>query len=245
MGLPRIFHPFPLDVGERISLTKETSSHLLRVLRLNKGEPFILFNGKGGEYRAKIDVVQKDLVGAVLESFVSVNTESPLAIYLGQGISRGEKMDLTIQKSVELGVYQIAPLFTEFCNVRLEGERIEKRRNHWQKIAISACEQSQRVCVPEVLAPQSLEAWLQNSRGFCVVCDPRSRQSFSKLKIDESKKISEITLLIGPEGGFSEGEILLAEQRGFHAVTLGPRILRTETAGLVALTLVQSLWGDL
>ncbi len=166
--------------------------------------------------------------------------ESPLRTHLGQALSRGERMDWAIQKAVELGVSEITPLFTERCEVKLQGERADKRQAHWQQIAVSACEQCGRSSVPVIHPPMALHDWLSALQvDVRLVLHHRTEQDLQSLPAPESA-----ALLIGPEGGLSAGEIAQAEQAGFHAARFGPRVLRTETAPVVALTMLQHLWGD-
>ncbi len=174
--------------------------------------------------------------------------ESPLRITLAQGISRGERMDYTLQKSVELGVSRIIPLSTERCGVKFDAKRAAKRLQHWQGVIISACEQSGRNDIPEILPTISLHAWLDAHRVPCqqqealrLLLHPRATQSLRQL----TPPTGEISLLIGPEGGLSDNEIDMATQCGFEGIQLGPRVLRTETAGVAALAALQSYWGDL
>lgn len=254
MPLTRVFHPAKIDLNSKnLVLSKEASSHLLKVLRLKAGDPIVVFDGTGHEYLAKIKEKKDNTLIVELEELKTPNTESRLQIILGQGISRGEKMDFTIQKAVELGVFRVDPLFTEHGNVRLEGERLERRRDHWQKIAISACEQSGRTVVPEITMPQSLTSWLAGVQtgieGAALVGDPESPELLSEflknLQKNNSGVLQKITLLVGPEGGLSSKEILAARNFRFSTISLGPRTLRTETAGLVALSIIQSYLGDL
>jgi 16S rRNA (uracil1498-N3)-methyltransferase len=169
--------------------------------------------------------------------------ESPLTVFLGQGLSRGDRMDYTLQKAVELGVKTILPLLTQRSVTDLQDARVAKRLQHWQKIIIGACEQSGRNQVPRILQPIALTNWLKNDhpRGLKLVLDPRADQRLQRI----TPSSQELTLLIGPEGGFTPDELQLAQTKGFLPAQLGPRILRTETAAVAALTAVQVLWGDL
>ncbi|EKD77804.1 MAG: hypothetical protein ACD_42C00171G0004 [uncultured bacterium] len=219
------------------------SHHLLQVLRKKVGERFIIFNGQGGEFDATLISSNKKTACVAIGEFHERNTESPLKIHLGQGISRGERMDYAIQKSVELGVAEITPLFTEFCQVQLSENRIEKRVAHWQAIAISAAEQSGRCVVPVVHTPISFLEWIQkNNSTLKLICCPRQTETLTSENNSTPKNIA---IVIGAEGGFSDREIALALQEKFSTFSLGPRILRTETATVVALTLLQEKWGDL
>ena len=201
-----------------------------------------VFDGNGIEFLGKIQTINKQKVTVLLTEAVTANVESPLKIHLGQGISRGEKMDFVIQKAVELGVDQITPLFTERCGVKLNDDRWQKRLQHWRAVAISACEQCGRNKVSEINEPQSLTDWVQSvSAELKLICDV---ETDAKLK-NTTDKINSISLLIGPEGGFDPREIKLAEQNKFISLSLGPRVLRTETAAIAAITLMQSKFGDI
>ena len=207
------------------------------------GEEVTLLNGEGGEYVAVITRIDKKTVAVQLNEFFSRDAESPLKLTLAQGISRGEKMDYTIQKAVELGVSRIVPLLTERCNVKLDEERRQKRFQHWQSIVVSACEQSGRNTLPEILAPQQLTSWLPSVQADqCFVLAPTADK---KLKQFSLQKNAHVVLLIGPEGGLSPQEINAAAKHDFSPLVLGPRILRTETAAVAALTALQCCFGDL
>lgn len=242
MRITRIYHPEPLTLHSSIALGDGAVNHLARALRFREGDTIHLFDGNGGEYRAVIDTVTKKQVLVTPVEFIAQECESPLNIHLGQGIARGEKMDLILQKAVELGIQTITPLFTEHCNVQLSSERIEKRMHHWQGIIASACEQCGRNRLPQLNAPQSFVTWAQQQNAdLKLILHPDLSASNS----DPENKINSITMVVGPEGGFAEPEIKLAIKHGFHTFTLGPRILRTETAGLVALSVLQYRFGDL
>jgi 16S rRNA (uracil1498-N3)-methyltransferase len=243
MRNPRVFIEQALTSETELVLPEAPSNHLLRVLRLRPGAALTLFNGRGGEYQAELLSTQAR--GAQLRVGVhrAIERESPLQLMLMQGISRGERMDLIMQKATELGVTRIVPVSTEFCVVRLDDKQALRRREHWQAIVISACEQCGRNRVPEV-APII---------DFAAACGGVAA-AHSKLLLSPEGSISltaaaqtltAVTLVIGPEGGLSEREKLLATQHGFIACRLGPRVLRTETAPLAALAVLQALAGDL
>lgn len=241
MRITRFYCPELNETDERFTLPDAAHRHAVQVLRLRQGDTLRLFNGRGLEREAVLETVAKRESTVRLLSEVSVNNESPLTITLLQGISRGERMDYALQKSVELGVTRIIPVVTERCNVQLSAGRDEKRWAHWQGIVISACEQSGRNVLPELSMVMSLDdALLENKLGCRLVLDPLAETGFTSLERQEN-----ITLLIGPEGGLSELEIQQAEAMGFQPVRFGPRILRTETATVAALATVQTLWGDL
>ncbi len=243
MRVSRLYYSAALAPGAQIVLEPHAVAHV-RVLRLAQGDSIILFNGQGGEYRAELIELSRQRVLANVIEFISQEVESPLGLHLGQVISRGEKMDLTIQKAVELGVKQITPLFSERCGVKLEQDRLKKKIEHWQMIAISACEQSGRNHIPSVHPPERLATWVAKRRELSIVLEPSASSSFKEL-YSQRPAISSMSLLVGPEGGFSQAELILISQNAFHSLRLGPRILRTETAGLVALGIIQSYWGDI
>ncbi|MFC3608320.1 16S rRNA (uracil(1498)-N(3))-methyltransferase [Stutzerimonas tarimensis] len=238
MRLSRLFIDAPLALGE-LSLPEPQAHYLARVLRLNAGAPLQCFDGSGREFRGEVVEVGKKQVRAVLVEAFAGLPESPLKIHLGQGLSRGERMDWAIQKATELGVTQITPLFSERCEVRLKDERGEKRLAHWRQVAISACEQCGRSVLPEIHPPQVLGEWQRQVEAdlklvLHPVAEPLSGQP----------RPTRLAFLIGPEGGLSEAEVQQAVAAGFSPARLGPRVLRTETAPVVALSVAQQLWGD-
>lgn len=237
----RIYQAGDYQVGQSIPLDKAASNHLVRVLRIKNNHSFTLFNGNGGEYSCRLEVVGKSAITHI-ESFIETDNESPLNIHLFQGISKGDRMDFAIQKSVELGVSSITPVFCERTVVSLENERLDKKIQHWQSIAISACEQSGRNIVPLINnACRLTQALEMNLNNLKLMLEPTSECSLTTL-VPDSKLVS---LYIGPEGGFSDTEIDDARKNNVTGVTLGPRVLRTETAALSAITVIQLLWGDL
>ena len=247
MRNPRIYQAQVFDVGQTQPLSDDAFGHTVRVLRLKEGDDITLFNGIAEqqgyfEYQAKLCNVNKKRADIEIIAKQLVENESPLNIHLGQGISRGDRMDFTLQKSVELGVNTITPIFTDRCGVKLSGERLEKKHEQWQKIVISACEQSGRCTVPTVALPIYLADWLQQeSSALKLNLHPRAQHSIMSLPIENNR----VRLLIGPEGGLSNDEISAAATAGFHDVLLGPRVLRTETAALTAITALQCRYGDL
>lgn len=247
MRNPRIYQAQAFEVGQTQALSDDAFGHTVRVLRLKDGDEITLFNGVAEqqsyyEYQAKLCNVGKKRADIEIIAKNKVENESPLNIHLGQGISRGDRMDFTLQKSVELGVNTITPIFTERCGVKLTGERLEKKHEQWQKIVISACEQSGRCTVPIVATPIYLDDWLQqDSSALKLNLHPRAQHSIMSLPIENNR----VRLLIGPEGGLSNDEIASANSAGFHDVLLGPRVLRTETAALTAITALQCRYGDL
>jgi 16S rRNA (uracil1498-N3)-methyltransferase len=241
MRIPRIYIPSPLAIGETITLPEGPANHCARVLRLHEGAPLILFNGEGGEYQAALSLVEKRRVEATIAGFEARDVESPLQVVIAQAISKGERMDYTLQKSVELGASRFVPLMTERTVVNLKGDRADKRVEHWQGVVIAACEQSGRNYVPVVEEIQDFKQWLNGlAVGLKLVLHHRAPVNLRELPEPQGPVI----LLIGPEGGLSEQEIALAERAGFVSLCLGPRVLRTETAALTAVATLQLLWGD-
>jgi len=242
MRCPRIYSAQVLALGAQITLDADAAHHLARVLRLPIGSPLILFNGDGNEYPAEIIALDKKNVVVVISNVLTQARESPLAIHLGIAISKGERMDWVIQKATELGVTEISPLQSERVEVRLHGEREEKKLAHWRAVAISACEQCARNRIPVINDVQPLFNWIEN-----IQVDAKFVLNHRSVAVLDAQNAApkSVALLIGPEGGLSELEINAAEQRGFQSLRLGPRVLRTETAPLAALSVLQFLWGDL
>jgi 16S rRNA (uracil1498-N3)-methyltransferase len=242
MRVPRIFTTQALAVGRKLVLQEAAQRHLIQVLRLRPGMELTLFNGDGKEYAAQLETCTKKTATAEILALQREEPVAPLAIHLVIGVSKGERMDFALQKSVELGVSEITPLFSERCTVRLHGERLEKRLQHWRNVTISACEQSGRCRVPQIHEPCPLEGCLGRpglSPG--ILLDHRATQTLPEL---EQPPAGAVSLLIGPEGGLSEQERNLAQAQDFTAVRMGPRIMRTETVPLAALAAIQLLWGD-
>jgi 16S rRNA (uracil1498-N3)-methyltransferase len=241
MRVPRIFTAHALTVGRKLELQEAAQRHLIQVLRLRPGMELSLFNGDGKEYAARLITCTKRSATAEILELQREEPIAPLSIHLIIGVSKGERMDLALQKSVELGVAEITPLFSERCTVRLHGERLEKRLQHWRNVAISACEQSGRCRVPHIHEPCPLEDCLAHP-GLApgILLDHRATQTLPDLQ----PPADGVSLLIGPEGGLSEQERGLAQAQGFTAVKMGPRIMRTETAPLAAIAAIQLLWGD-
>lgn len=243
MSISRIYQSVPLTPESTVELDDAASHHLARVLRAKVNDKIIIFNGKGGEYPGTIIQINKKSVTVHIHEHIARNVESPLELYLAQGISRGEKMDFTIQKAVELGVKKIIPVLTERCNVKLDQERQEKRLQHWRAICVGACEQSGRNHLPDVTMLSTFTKLIEQSEAdFKFVLAPVATTKLSQITIPPQ---ASVILLIGPEGGLSEKEIELAVKNGFIALNLGPRILRTETAAVAAITTLQYHAGDL
>lgn len=232
-----------LAPGSELRLGEEPARYLGRVLRLNSGDTIHVFNGDDGEWSAEIRRLGKSEVTLVVHDSIERRSESGLKVHLVQGISRGERMDFVVQKATELGVKRITPVLTDFGVVKLDHKRAAKRRDHWQRVTESACEQSGRIRPPLVDAPLALNNWFGNARvkdSNDLILRPDAHQSLGTLGEPRTK----LCLLIGPEGGFSEREYADADAAGFDAVTIGPRILRTETAAVAAIAIAQSRWGD-
>ncbi len=242
MRIPRIYHPEPLIVGSEIALCDEAANHVGRVLRMNPGQMLELFDGTNLTFAAKIEHADKKSVRVSLTQSREESRESPLHLHLGQVMSRGEKMEFTIQKAVELGVNTITPLFSERCGVKLDEQRLAKKIQQWQKIVIAACEQCGRNSLPQVREAMSLEAWSrEEDKSLKLNLHPRASQSINTLP----EPVSRVRLLIGPEGGLSADEIAMTARYGFTDILLGPRVLRTETTALTAITALQVRFGDL
>ncbi len=245
MRIPRFYLPADYQPGLVVALNKEQSHYALTVLRLKNGHQLQVFDGQGQQAEAQLQVINRREAQVQLGEQISrPGCESPLKTLLLQGISRGERMDYSLQKAVELGVTAIQPLFTERCEVRLDEDKAEKRRQQWQALVISACEQSGRCVVPEVKPLITLNDWLaENRHQPGLVLDPYSSQTLNTLAAPDFSQV--LAILIGPEGGLSEQEVAQAQTQGFQGIRLGPRILRTETAAPVILSLLQGRWGDL
>ncbi len=242
MRVPRIHLPVNLDSKQQLLLTEHAFQHVIKVLRMKQGSKLIVFDGKGNEYFALLEQINKKNASVTITEKIDSINESHLSIHLGLGISKGERMDFAIQKAVELGVTEITPLFSEHCVVNLDEKRIKKKLQHWQGIIISACEQSGRSILPILNPAITLVKWAESIHEICIVLDPLATTTLNKITL-ESKCIN---LLIGPEGGLSSKEISeLEKNSNFHAIRFGPRILRTETAAVSAITAIQLLWGDL
>ncbi|HET6804668.1 MAG TPA: 16S rRNA (uracil(1498)-N(3))-methyltransferase [Frateuria sp.] len=227
-----------------LSLPPQAGDHVARVLRLGEGAALVLFNGDGSDYAAVLTHVGKREVRARVVGKQAVANESPLPLTLAQGVARGEKMDLIVQKATELGVARIVPLLTERSEVRLDPARAEKRLAHWRAVAASACEQSGRARLPSILPAQSLDAWLgslPHDDALRLALLPEGSRSLRDLAFGPAGGL----LVVGPEGGLGERDVSCLEAAGFAGLRLGPRVLRTETAGLAALAALQALHGDI
>ncbi|MDZ4018697.1 16S rRNA (uracil(1498)-N(3))-methyltransferase [Pseudomonas sichuanensis] len=238
MRLSRFFIDAPLALGEH-DLPEAQAHYIGRVLRMAAGDAVQLFDGSGQEYLGQLLEVGKKSVRVSLDQALPGQAESPLHIHLGQGLSRGERMDWAIQKATELGANEITPIVSERCEVRLKDERADKRLAHWRQVAISACEQCGRSTLPVIHPPLTLAEWLKACEAdLKLVLHPVAEP------LTSHPKPARLAFLIGPEGGLSDAEVEQAKAAGHHAARLGPRVLRTETAPVVALSVAQQLWGD-
>ncbi|HWT14378.1 MAG TPA: 16S rRNA (uracil(1498)-N(3))-methyltransferase [Patescibacteria group bacterium] len=237
----RLFVDLPLQAGQGVTLSEAAANHAVRVLRLREGDPVTLFNGDGLDYTGVISLGKRD-ARVHLHDAEAVTNESPLAITLVQALARGEKMDLILQKATELGVVKIVPVTSDRTEVKLDEDRADKRILHWQRVLESACEQCGRAQIPEIESPSTLE---RAARLFAVsddtrlVLHPEGGRPLARIDCGDA-----VTIAIGPEGGFSERDLAVLDQAGFTRITLGPRVLRTETAGLAAIAALQTRFGD-
>ena len=243
MRLTRVYVEAPLESNAQVTLSGGAAAHLTRVLRLGPGAAVTLFNGQGGEYLASIERVHGARVTVAIGAHQPIERESPFPLTLAQGGARGERMDLVVQKATELGVARLVPVLTERSIVRLDEEQSDRKSSHWRAIAIAACEQCGRNRLPEVALPARLGELLREPAGESVrlLLSPSATRRLE----DVPRPAGGATVLIGPEGGLSAEEQALAEGAGYTAVNLGPRVLRTETAAIAALTLLQRQFGDL
>lgn len=238
----RLFVAEELLSGGELTLDEERSHYVRRVLRLNPSDELTLFDGRGGEFSTFITAIDRTGVSVKIGDHAVRDVESPLSIHLLQGVSRGERMDWIVQKATELGVRRITPVLSEFSVVRLDEKKRERRSQHWARIAESACAQCGRNTVPVIEMPRSFDDCLQTGSGprLRILLQP-SAAAITAQEVPEAG----VDLLIGPEGGFSEGEIAQATATGYVACGFGPRVLRTETAAVAAIAVLQSRWGDL
>ncbi|KAB7772199.1 16S rRNA (uracil(1498)-N(3))-methyltransferase [Xanthomonas maliensis] len=245
MRLTRSHVDLPLAVGQDVQLPEEAANHLLRVLRLREGDACVLFNGDGIDYHARISAAGKRDARASVTQAEPVDNESPRAIVLIQGIARGEKMDLILQKATELGVSAIVPVNAERTEVKLDAGRLEKRIAHWRSVIVSACEQSGRARIPRLAIPSSLAdaaAATRDGQSLRLTLDPQGEHRLATLSMSDDRAVQ---IAIGPEGGWSPRDRATLAEAGFTGLRLGPRILRTETAGLAAIAALQARFGDL
>ena len=241
--IPRFHIPFPLAPGAQIDLPETISHHALRVLRMQAGDPLVLFDGNGGEWHAELGGKTGSVVRASLKEFVDRDCESPLAITLVQAIPAGDKMDWVVEKCVELGVTAIQPVTAKRSVIRLSAERMERRVMHWNHIASAACAQSGRNRVPTVAPVLDLPQYLAVAKTLDaqrLILAPQAEQPLRTLE----KPLAPLIVMVGPEGGWDDSELQAARTAGFIALQLGRRVLRTETAGAAAIAALQAIWGD-
>jgi len=244
MAFSRLYVSSELQTGRQVQLDEDRTRYVGRVLRLRAGDALSVFNGNDGEFAATIMSIGKLTATIVLGEQIVADTESSFKVHLVQGVSRGERMDFVVQKATELGVKRISPVLTEFSVVKFDAGRAKKRRDHWRKVAESACEQSGRIRPPLIDLPVALNAWLGDKpkdADIDLILEPGAPDALAKIGAPETK----VCVLVGPEGGFSPSEYEDASIAGFTSVSLGPRTLRTETAALAAITILQSRWGDM
>lgn len=245
MRLTRVYAEGPLASGKRITLEGNAASHITRVLRLRVGASLVLFDGSGGEFEASIDKAHGGTVTVAIGEHHAIERESPLVVTLAQGVSRGERMDMVVQKATELGVTQLVPVLTERSVVRLTAQQSDRKVNHWRAITIAACEQCGRNRLPAVAAPVTFAMFLREASAAGtatrLLLSPEGSTTLKELRRPLS---APLTVLIGPEGGLTDEEEQAAKAAGFAAVRLGPRVLRTETAAIAALALLQREIGD-
>jgi 16S rRNA (uracil1498-N3)-methyltransferase len=241
MSTPRFHLEAPLAPGAQLALPPDAAHHASRVLRLREGDPVVLFNGAGGEYAGRIVRLSREGVTVHVGAFSPLERESPLAVTLVQGISAGDRMDLTIQKAVELGAAAIQPILADRSVVRLKGERGDSRREHWERVAASACEQCGRNRVPPIAGAIAVGEYRAPEGSLRLLLSPGASRTLRSLAIAAGQPI---VVAAGPEAGFSPREETVLVATGFLPVQLGPRVLRTETAGLAALAALNSLYGD-
>ena len=253
MKISRFFQQDDIRIGEELSLSVENHRHAIQVIRLKVDQSLVLFNGDGGEYQARLVLADKRKSRVLIESFDSITRESPLITTLALATIKPDKMDFAIQKAVELGVSIIQPVYTKRSVIKIKENRLDKKMQHWQGVIIAACEQSGRTAIPELYAPKTIEAFLQNDSDDkkCIAMLPGDHPKINALEgVDDNlenthEKSRAITLLVGPEGGFTDEEEQTMLMQGVTPISFGSRILRAETAVIAGLTACQQRWGDL
>ena len=242
MRISRFYIDTPQSVDAEIKLPQELVHYINNVLRLKQNTPIVLFNGDGNEYPADLVSISKRQAEVIVSSQIGISTESNLHLHLAQGISKGDRMDIAIQKAVEIGVSEITPVITELCNVKLDAQRWEKKYQSWLKLVISACEQCQRNILPILNPPTPLQSWFSHSKGLQkLILTPGASTYLSSLPKPEKG----FSILVGPEGGLSKQEVYTAKELNFIPVNIGPRVLRTETAAAASLAILQAQHGDM
>lgn len=242
----RFYHPNPLNINQTIILNDFAARHALKVMRVKLNDSLILFNGDGSDYLGKITQIKKHELKITIQTNEKISHESPVQITLIQSLSSNEKMDWIIQKTTELGIFSIQPILSERSIIKLNQNRIEKKLSHWQQVAISSCEQCYRAKIPIIHKPQTFMHFLNQENKFSkntlkLILSPNANKGTIELP---SNPPEEILILVGPEGGFSDKEIQKASDVGFYPIKLGPRILRTETAPVSILSILQYKYGD-
>lgn len=242
MHTPRIFLNQELSEQQQITLEPEASHHLVTVLRIKQGRKILLFNGQGGEFSAQLVVANKRAAVVAIDEFADKNNESPLSIHLGICLIKNDRFDWLLQKATELGVTTITPLISQYTDNKIPSEKLPKKIKHWENILVNAAEQSERTLLPPINPPQKLKTWQEERREKAkFILHPSVSGGFDKAP----QTFSSAALLVGPEGGFSEEEVATSTADGFVPVSLGPRILRAETAPLAAISLLQYRYGDM
>ena len=246
MRVTRVFVDAPLTTGALLTLPDDQAQHVARVLRAKAGDPLIVFNGRGGEFAASVESLQRKSVTVRIGAFAAIERESPLDTTLLQGIARGDKMDQILQKATELGVTRVIPVLTARSNVRLDADAAHRKQQHWQGVVIAACEQCGRNRIPEVATPLDLEqALAAGTSSLRLLLAPVDQATTLQQLLAAPEAAQSVSMLIGPEGGLAPEEMALAERAGFVACRAGARVLRTETAALAVLAALQFAVGDL
>ncbi|WP_100656735.1 16S rRNA (uracil(1498)-N(3))-methyltransferase [Alteromonas flava] len=241
MRISRFFVASDLAVDTAVIMPAETAHYMANVLRLLPQTPVVLFNGDGNEYSGVVSSISKRQAEVYIDAKLAIDPQSPLVLHLGQAVSKGDRMEWVLQKATELGVTHITPVITERCAVKLSAERWDKKLSQWAKIIQAACEQSGRNTLPVLNNPIHLPDWLKTSSDQTrILFDPSAHQRIQQLE----GNCRGFRILVGPEGGLSEQEVYTAVQNGYQALTMGPRILRTETAAVAAISILQSNFGD-
>jgi 16S rRNA (uracil1498-N3)-methyltransferase len=246
MKISRFYQKTKMQVGDDLELSSSNHRHAIQVLRLNLGQTLIIFNGDGGEYYAKLVLADKRNSRVLIESFDSINRESPLISTLALATIKPEKMDFAIQKAVEMGISTIQPIYTKRSVIKIKANRLDKKMQHWQGVIIAACEQSGRTKIPEICEPMDIKKYLdknldKNLETNCIAMLPGNHPKINKLE----KSMKTLSLLVGPEGGFTDDEEQMMQLKGVTPISFGNRILRAETAVVAGLTACQQHWGDL
>ena len=243
MRTPRFYHPDSLTTDMQVQLASDALHHCANVLRLKAGASIVLFNGNGKEYACELVDVQKRQVTVLVETELGIDPQSPLVVHLAQGVSKGDRMEWVLQKATELGVTEITPIITERCNVKIDESRWLKKHLQWQKVLQGACEQSGRNTLPTLHEPVQLSAFTsQSTLQHRIILSPTAEKGIDALPAHHTHGFR---LVIGPEGGLTDNEVHLLKESGYQDLSFGPRILRTETAAISAISVLQNRFGDL